>query len=101
VTRIASNGACSAQPRAPSPRAPRPCSRAREARPGRLGELLDHLDAEHLGAELGHHRGLVAEPGADLEHARARGQLEQVEHQRADERLRQRLVEADRQRVSW
>ena len=41
----------------------------REPRLGGFGEFLDDFDAEHLGAHLRHHRRLVAEAGADLEHA--------------------------------
>jgi hypothetical protein len=45
-----------------------------------------------------HHRGLVPEPGAHLEHSRSRFDPEEVEHERTDEWLRDSLVEADRQR---
>ena len=36
------------------------------------GELLDEFHAVHLLRQLGKDRGLVAEPGADLEHPVAR-----------------------------
>src|SRR5262245_30592577 len=63
-----------------------------------LGELFDHLDAVDLGGQLREHRGVIAQAGADLEHGVTGADVEQVGHQRDNERLRDRLVEADRKR---
>ena len=61
-------------------------------------QLLDHFDAPYPTRQPRQDRSLVAEAGADLEHAVCRLRGEEVGHHRHDERLRDRLVEADRQR---
>ena len=48
--------------------------------------------------ELAEEGRLIAETGADLEHHVVRPRLQQIEHHGDHERLRDRLVEADRQR---
>src|SRR5262249_59101698 len=48
--------------------------------------------------KLGQDRGLIAQPGSDLEDAVMRLGAEEVGHERDYEGLRDRLIEADRQR---
>jgi hypothetical protein len=79
-----SNGACSGPPREPAN--------------GLFGELLDQLHAVDALRELRQDCGLVAHAGADLEHRVGGLQIEQIGHHCDDERLRDRLAEADRQR---
>ena len=69
----------------------------RQARLGLERQLLDHLDAPHPARQPRQDRRLVAEAGADLEHAVGGQRGQEVGHHRHDERLRDRLVEADRQ----
>jgi hypothetical protein len=62
------------------------------------------FDAPHPTGKLGQDRGLIAQPGSDLEDALMRLGAEEVGHQRDYEGLRDRLIEADRQRrsgVGW
>src|SRR5262245_53579912 len=61
-------------------------------------ELFDDLDAVHLASQLREHGGVITQPRADLEDGVAGADVEQVGHQRDNERLRDRLVEADRKR---
>jgi hypothetical protein len=63
-----------------------------------LREFIDDLDAVNPSDQFGEHRRLIAETGTDFEdHVVGLG-LKQVRHHRDDQRLRDRLVEADRQR---
>ena len=62
------------------------------------GELLDDLDRIDLMRQFVQHGGLIAEPGADLQHLVAAREFQQVGHQPDDEGLRNRLAMADRQR---
>src|SRR6266550_7954638 len=62
----------------------------------RLGELVDDFDTEHPASQLGEHCGLVAEASADLEDNVVRLELEQVRHHRNHQRLRDRLIETNR-----
>ena len=72
-------------------------TRQRLGRPGaELGQDLDGID---LAGEHRQHGGLVAGARADLQHAVARLHLEQVRHQRDDERLGDRLPETDVERA--
>ena len=57
------------------------------------GELFDDFDAVHLARQLRQDRGLVAQSGADLEHGLLGADIQQIRHQRDDERLRDRLLE--------
>jgi len=50
-------------------------------------KLLDDLDAVDLLHQFRENRRLVADPGADLEHGVSGLRLEQVGHERDDERL--------------
>jgi hypothetical protein len=63
----------------------------------RFGEHAMALDAEHLCAHFGQHRGGVARPGSDFEHLVARMHVRGREHQRDDIGLRDSLVRGDRQ----
>src|ERR1700732_33425 len=60
--------------------------------------LLHDLDALHPTGKLGQDRGLIAQPGSDLEDALMWLGAEEVGHERDYEGLRDRLIEADRQR---
>ena len=51
----------------------------------------------HPARQLGEHCGLIAQAGANFEDHVVRFELEQVRHHRNHERLRDRLIEADRQ----
>src|SRR5262245_42098248 len=62
------------------------------------GELFDDFDAVHLPRQLREDRRLVAQPGADLEHGIVFAEVQQIGHQRDNERLRDRLLEPDRKR---
>src|SRR5882724_6945785 len=62
-------------------------------------EARDALDREHTLAELGEHRRLVARARADLESALGARKLEGLAHRRDHERLRDRLLLSDRQRL--
>ncbi len=61
-------------------------------------ELVDQFDRVDGVREFGQNRRLVAKPGTDLEHLVGRRQIQQLGHQPDDERLRNGLFEADRQR---
>jgi hypothetical protein len=63
-----------------------------------LGELRLALDAPHLAAKTGEHRGVVARARADVEHLLVAGELEHLAHPRDDHGLRDGLPGADRQR---
>jgi hypothetical protein len=52
-----------------------------------MRELLDDLHAVDVRRELGEHRGLVTEPRSYLEHPIVRLDVQEVGHQRHDERL--------------
>jgi hypothetical protein len=69
-----------------------------EPRRRRRGQRLDHLDAVDVRAEFGEQRGLIPAIGAGLEHRVAGLDLQQVRHQRRDERLRRVLIHVDRER---
>jgi hypothetical protein len=62
-----------------------------------LGQLVDEFDAINPAGQLGEHRRLVAPAGADFEDEIVGLELEEVRHHRDHERLRDCLVEADRQ----
>jgi hypothetical protein len=62
-----------------------------------LGQLVDEFDAIHPAGQLGEHRRLVAPAGADFENEIVGLELEEVRHHRNHERLRDRLIKADRQ----
>ena len=99
ATLIASNGAVSGSPRAPSPTTsvtlsiPRPRGCAAPARTARRGARRSTR-----ARRGGEQRGVVARAGADVEDPLVAPQLEQLEHPRDDERLGDRLAGADRQR---
>ena len=97
---MASKGAVSGSPRAPSPTTTVTLSMpaAREVEPGLLGERDVALDAPHVGAEPGQQRRVVAGAGADVEDALVAVQLQQLAHAGDDERLGDGLAGADRQR---
>jgi hypothetical protein len=61
-------------------------------------QLLHDFDAPHPTGKLGEDRGLIAQPGSDLEDALMRLGAEEVGHECDYEGLRDRLIEADRQR---
>src|SRR6185436_15596414 len=63
-----------------------------------LRELPDELDAVYVSRQRGDDGRLIPEAGPDFEHRVLRLDIEQIGHQRDDEGLRDRLVEADRQR---
>ena len=68
-------------------------------RPPRAGgQHGDPLDRDDPAGELVEHRRRVAGAGADVEHALAAVELEELAHRRDDERLGDRLVLADRER---
>ena len=69
-----------------------------EVLPGLLGELGNPLDRVHLRGQLGEDCGLVAGAGADVEHALAAGEAEDLADPGDHVRLRDRLVVTDRQR---
>jgi hypothetical protein len=60
-------------------------------------KLLDDLDAVHFVGQLRQDCGLIAEAGADFEHIVLGAEIKQIRHQADNERLRDRLVESDRQ----
>ena len=70
-----------------------------QRRPRPLGQTRQTLDGTHAARQLGQHRGLVAGAGTDLQHLLAARELQQRGHEPDDERLRDRLLLADRQRV--
>src|SRR5262249_24274900 len=59
-------------------------------------EPVDHFDAAHPAGQLCEHCGLIAKAGADFEEHVVRFGLEQVRHYRNHQRLRDRLIETDR-----
>ncbi len=61
-------------------------------------ELFNDFDAVDLACELTENRGLVAETGSDLEHHIIRREIEQICHERNNERLRDGFFESDRKR---
>jgi hypothetical protein len=65
---------------------------------GRLGDVGETLDAEHLAREPREQRGLPAVAGADLEHALVAGQRERFDHPRDERGLRYHLPVGDRDR---
>ena len=54
------------------------------------------LDRPYLGRQERQQRGVVPGPGADIEYAVGRRQLQQLEHSRHHQRLRDRLPAVDR-----
>ena len=66
---------------------------------GRRGQMGQSLDGPYLAREPAEDRRLVAESGADLEHAFAAAQREGVDHRRHQRRLRRDLAGADRDRA--
>ena len=101
ATLIASNGAVSGSPRAPSPTTTVTLwmPAARRLRLGLLGERWRGARRVHTCApSLRQQRRVVARAGADVEDALVAVQLEQLAHAGDDERLRDRLAGADRQR---
>src|SRR5262245_11440809 len=62
----------------------------------RLRDLVYDFYAVHPAGQLGEHCGLIAETGADFEDHVAWFELEQVRHHRNHQRLRDRLIETDR-----
>ena len=73
-------------------------ARAGERSPAAARQLGVALDAPDVVRQLGEHGGVVARAGADVEHALAAVEREQLAHPRDDERLGDRLPGADRQR---
>src|SRR5580692_57520 len=69
-----------------------------QVRFGLACQLLHDFDTPHPTGKLGQDRGLIAQPGSDLEDALMRLGAEEVGHERDYEGLRDRLIEADRQR---
>src|SRR5262249_34825082 len=61
-----------------------------------LRELVDDFDAVDPAGQLGEHCGLIAKAGADFEDHVIWFELEQVRHHRNHQRLRDRLIETDR-----
>ena len=66
--------------------------------PGRAGEICVALDRVHLAAEQREQCGVVTRPGADIQHAVGRQELQQLQHAGDHQRLRDRLVARDRKR---
>jgi hypothetical protein len=69
-----------------------------QTRFGLAGKFLDDFDAVHLTHKFCQQGGVVTQAGADLQHRVVRFERQQIGHQRGDEGLRDRLVEAERQR---
>ncbi len=62
----------------------------------KISYLFDRID---LRRDLRQHSSLISGAGPNLQHSTIRIELEQLSHPRDDERLRDRLVRADRQRM--
>ena len=94
-------GACSGTPSEPSPTRTStfeaPC--VAKAGSGLLGQLRNALDGHHVGRELREHGGLVPGARADVEHALRPVEAEEGADRRHDERLRDRLALAYRERA--
>ena len=63
-----------------------------------IRKLRQRLDAPDMRCDVRQHCCLVSRPGADLQHAAVLVQAQGLRHQGNDIRLRDRLVQADRQR---
>src|SRR6516165_7622511 len=61
-----------------------------------LRELIDDFDAVNPAGQFGEHCGLIAEAGTDFENHVVRLELKQVSHHRNHKRLRDRLIETNR-----
>ena len=100
LTRMASYGAYSRQPTVPSPSSIE--TLVAPARVDRLARRREQrrnaLDREDLRDEMREQHGLIARAGADLEHALAALEREDLEVPRMDARLRDGLPAADRKR---
>jgi hypothetical protein len=74
-------------------------SRSRRRRARSLGQLGHALDGAHFAAQIGEHRGVIAGPRADLEHALVAIEAELLAQVGHHVRLRHGLAETDRIRM--